>query len=112
MKKVAILITSLFLASNVYAGSPVFNGEKLYKKHCKKCHGLEGEGKRNKKNPKKYKYKPVNVYTENELKDILIEYREMRGLPISYQEKKMVKAALRLRTSGEVAAVSEFIGKK
>lgn len=86
------------------------DAKKLYKKTCKKCHGKRGEGKKQKKNPGKFKYNPVNDVEEQKLLEAMIKYRRMwveKTFEDKY-EKKMAKSVRKL-SDEEIKILAAFI---
>ena len=86
------------------------DGAKIYKKQCKKCHGKNAEGKREKKNPEIYKYAPLIELSQQELLDALLKYQQMWNKK-SWEnkiEKKMAKTTKKL-TETQIQTLSEYI---
>lgn len=100
------LAFSMSLANSTFAA----DGAALYKKNCKKCHGDQGQGKKSKKDPSKFRYEPVNHLTSDELVKSLNDYRAAlaSGKELDKSVKKMAKAAAKLDDAG-VVSVSDFI---
>ena len=109
------LIPFLITAALVIGGgfSPLHaavDAKKLYKKTCKKCHGKRGEGKKEKKNPGKFKYNPVNDVEEQKLLEAMLKYKLMWEEKTfeNSREKKMAKSVRKL-SEEEMKILASFI---
>ena len=80
------------------------------KKTCKKCHGKRGEGKKEKKNPGKFKYNPVNDVEEQKLLEEMLKYKLMWEEKTfeNSREKKMAKSVRKL-SEEEMKILASFI---
>lgn len=104
------LASAVALAFAIGGASPVYADAALYKKHCKKCHGTEGQGKKSKKDPSKFTYDPINQMTKEELVKSLQDYRDKfnSGEKLEKSVKKMAKPAAKLDDS-QIESIAEFV---
>jgi cytochrome c553 len=103
-------VLALLLGTVPSSVTAAADGAQIYKKQCKKCHGKKAEGKRQKKNPEKYKYAPLLELSQQELLEALLKYQQMWNKK-SWEnkiEKKMAKATKKL-DEAKIKALSEFI---
>jgi len=103
-------VLALLLGTVPSSVTAAADGAQIYKKQCKKCHGKKAEGKRQKKNPEKYKYAPLIELSQQELLEALLKYQQMWNKK-SWEnkiEKKMAKATKKL-DEAKIKALSEFI---
>jgi len=103
-------VSALLLGTVPSSVTAAADGAQIYKKQCKKCHGKKAEGKRQKKNPEKYKYAPLIELSQQELLEALLKYQQMWNKK-SWEnkiEKKMAKATKKL-DEAKIKALSEFI---
>jgi cytochrome c553 len=103
-------VSALLLGTVPSSVTAAEDGAQIYKKQCKKCHGKKAEGKRQKKNPEKYKYAPLIKLSQQELLEALLKYQQMWNNK-SWEnkiEKKMAKATKKL-DEAKIKALSEFI---
>jgi len=70
-------VSALLLGTVPSSVTAAADGAQIYKKQCKKCHGKKAEGKRQKKNPEKYKYAPLIELSQQELLEALLKYQQM-----------------------------------
>ena len=103
-------VLALLLGTVPSSVTAAADGAQIYKKQCKKCHGKKAEGKRQKKDPEKYKYAPLIELSQQELLEALLKYQQMWNKK-SWEnkiEKKMAKATKKL-DEAKIKALSEFI---